>query len=352
MCVFYFTDLLIFCQAAETLTDQPTDLAQTVTINCDFDVQEVNWLLLKLPDSPVLILLSSTTSATFYYNKTFKHKYSVQSKHRLFINNATLDDLGLYYCVTTDAPPKYSSGTRLYITVVKIIDQNHWQIISLISALLNGVLIIVIIGLVKVFVLGSKRTRDNLKHSQDTHLQQPQATDLEQPQNSSQAQEATRAELMTTRVELMELKTSKVEQALLRITSGQLMVQGTTKIALAEQMSTKVEQIRTGRQFIGELWGHYMAGKEFRDGIFGCDRTGEELRDSFIGRDRESRDSETASLAETNKQRVQGRPPWPRQGKQSVQEGFQRSKQIHGLKRPLKWIYGMEQAPEWTYGLE
>ncbi|RXN34479.1 hypothetical protein ROHU_014967 [Labeo rohita] len=115
-----------------------------------------------------------------------------------------LTDLGLYYCVTTDPPPKYSNGTRLHITdptlnlesknhtVVKYIekDQSHWLII-LISAVFNGVLIIVIIGLVKVFVLGSKRTRDNLKRSQDPHLQQPQVLHLEQPQNSSQVQQQT-----------------------------------------------------------------------------------------------------------------------------------------------------------------
>uniref|UniRef100_A0A8C2ELV8 Immunoglobulin domain-containing protein n=1 Tax=Cyprinus carpio TaxID=7962 RepID=A0A8C2ELV8_CYPCA len=185
-----------------TLTVQLTDMGQNVTINCDLDVQEFNWLLLKLPDSPVLMLLSSTTSATFYYNKTLKHKYSVQSKHCLFINNVTLDDVGLYYCVTTDTPPKYSSGTRLYITeltlnlenknhtVMKYTEQNqtNWQIIILISAFINALLITVIVGLVKMFVLGSKRTRDNLKRSQDTHRQQPRVMDLGQPQNSSQAQ--------------------------------------------------------------------------------------------------------------------------------------------------------------------
>ncbi|XP_026092068.1 uncharacterized protein LOC113065099 isoform X2 [Carassius auratus] len=195
--------LLIWCQSAETLTDQLTDLGLNVSINCDLDEQEVNWLLLKLPDPPVMILLSSTTSANFYYDKTIKHKYSVQGKHHLLINNVTLDDLGLYYCVSTDTPPKYNNGTRLNITeltlnlenknhtVVKYIDQNQtqWQIMILISVLLNGVLIIVIIALIKMFALGSKRTRDNSKQSQDAHLQQPQAMDLEEPQNSSQAQD-------------------------------------------------------------------------------------------------------------------------------------------------------------------
>ncbi|XP_048023172.1 uncharacterized protein LOC125253291 [Megalobrama amblycephala] len=197
--------LFIWCQAAETLTDQLADLGQNVAINCDLDVNEVNWLLLKLPDPPVLILRSSKTSATFYYSKTFRQKYLLQSKHHLLINNVTIDDLGLYYCVSTGTPPKYSDGTKLHIivstptpeiqnhTVVKYIEKNqsHWQVISLISALLNAVLIIVITGLVKVFVLGSKRARDNLKQSQDTNLQQPQVMDPEQPQDSSQVQYAT-----------------------------------------------------------------------------------------------------------------------------------------------------------------
>ncbi len=115
VCVNYFTDLLIWCRAAETLTDRLTDLGQNVTINCDFDVTEVNWLLLKLPDPPVLILRTFSTTP-HYYNNRFKHKYSVQHKPHLFINNVTINELGFYYCVTTDTPPKYSNGTRIYFT--------------------------------------------------------------------------------------------------------------------------------------------------------------------------------------------------------------------------------------------
>lgn len=201
VCVFYFTDLLIWCRAAETLTDHLTDLGQNVTINCDLDVTEVIWLLLKL-EYPVLILRTFSSTPPFYFKKTFKQKYSVQSKHNLFINNVTIDDLGVYYCMNIE-PQNYSSGTRLYITeptaesknhtVVKDIEQNqtHWQIIIIIiSTLLNGLLIIMIIGLLKVFVSGSKRTKDNLKQSQDTNLQQPQVMDLEQ-QAPTQVQYAT-----------------------------------------------------------------------------------------------------------------------------------------------------------------
>ncbi len=114
MCVCYFTDLLIWRRAAETLTDHLTDLGQNVTINCDFDVTEVNWLLLNLPDPPVLILRTFSTTP-HYYNNRFKHNNSVQRKLNLFINNFTVDEL-VYYCVTTDFPPKYSNNTRIYFT--------------------------------------------------------------------------------------------------------------------------------------------------------------------------------------------------------------------------------------------
>ncbi len=85
-----------------------------MTINCDLDVNEVIWLLLKL-DSPVLILRTFSSTAPFYFKKTFKQKYSVQSKHNLFINNASIDDLGVYYCMKIDPPQKFNNGTRLYI---------------------------------------------------------------------------------------------------------------------------------------------------------------------------------------------------------------------------------------------
>ncbi len=113
VCV-YFPDLLIWCGAAETLTDQLTDLGQNLTINCDLDVTEVLWLLLKL-DAPVLILRTFSSTAPFYFKKTFKQKYSVQTKHNLFINNVTIDDLGVYYCMKIDPPQEFNNGTRLYI---------------------------------------------------------------------------------------------------------------------------------------------------------------------------------------------------------------------------------------------
>ncbi|XP_051551061.1 uncharacterized protein LOC127439066 [Myxocyprinus asiaticus] len=158
--------LLIWCPAAETLTDQLTDLEQNVIINCDLNENEVYWVLSKLQGPPVIILRSFSTSTTpYYYNKRFRHKYSMRSKH-LFISNVTIDELGVYYCMNTEIPPKFSDGTKLHVieqtqqtecqnyTVLQYIQQNQtevsyiqqnqtqWQIITVISCLLNGVLII------------------------------------------------------------------------------------------------------------------------------------------------------------------------------------------------------------------
>ncbi len=94
-----------------------TNLGQNVSINCDLDEKEIYWMLLKLPNRPVMILrLFSTSPTPFYYNVRFRLKYSVQPKHNLFIKNVTTDELGIYYCMTTEAPPKFSNGTRLHIT--------------------------------------------------------------------------------------------------------------------------------------------------------------------------------------------------------------------------------------------
>ncbi len=84
-----------------------------MTINCDLDENEVYWILLKTSDPPTVILQSFSTSS-FYPNKSFIKKYSVQFKHRLVINNVTADELGIYYCMNKRTPPKLSNSTRIY----------------------------------------------------------------------------------------------------------------------------------------------------------------------------------------------------------------------------------------------
>ncbi len=84
-------------------------------INCDLDENEVYWILLKTADPPTVILRSfSKPIPPFYTIDTFRKKYSVQFKHRLVINNVTVDELGVYYCMNTRTPPKLSNSTRIY----------------------------------------------------------------------------------------------------------------------------------------------------------------------------------------------------------------------------------------------
>uniref|UniRef100_A0A671TFK0 Ig-like domain-containing protein n=1 Tax=Sinocyclocheilus anshuiensis TaxID=1608454 RepID=A0A671TFK0_9TELE len=108
--------VLICCQYA--VADLLTDLGSNVSINCDLDENEVYWILLKTADPPTVILRSfpTQTKSPFYHNKTFRKKYSVQFKHRLVINNVTADELGVYYCMNTETPPKLSNSTRIYFT--------------------------------------------------------------------------------------------------------------------------------------------------------------------------------------------------------------------------------------------
>ncbi|KAK7127042.1 hypothetical protein R3I94_018279 [Phoxinus phoxinus] len=193
--------VLICCRAA--VSDQLTVPGSNVTINCDLEENEVYWILLKTPDPPTVIIRSmSTTQSPFYLNKTFRKKYSVQFKHRLVINNVAADELGVYYCMNTGSPPKLSNSTRLHFnestqltechnhiiechnhTAVEFIDQNQtqWKIIIIISALMNGLLLIVVIGLVKVFVVGNRKSAEESQLSTDL-LQQNQVIEEDQEQ--------------------------------------------------------------------------------------------------------------------------------------------------------------------------
>ncbi|XP_016298272.1 uncharacterized protein LOC107655325 [Sinocyclocheilus anshuiensis] len=185
--------VLICCQAA--VSDLLTDLGSNVIINCDLDENEVYWILLKTPDPPTVILRSfSTPKSPFYFNKTFRNKYSVQFKHRLVINNVTADELGVYYCMNTETPPKLSNSTRLHFNETQLtechnhtvleefIDQNQtqWQIIIIISALMNGLLLILLIG--DSLVFAAEKTERMEKHVYDADLQSTQVT--YQPQDA------------------------------------------------------------------------------------------------------------------------------------------------------------------------
>uniref|UniRef100_A0A8C1PYK0 Immunoglobulin domain-containing protein n=2 Tax=Cyprinus carpio TaxID=7962 RepID=A0A8C1PYK0_CYPCA len=188
--------LLVWCQTVETLTEL-THLGQNVSINCDLDEKEIYWMLLKLPNRPVMILrLFSTSPTPFYYDVSFRPKYSVQPSNRLFIKNVSTAELGIYYCMTTEVPPQFSNGIRLHITeptkspecqnhtVLKYVEQNHtvvnytdqiqqpWMIIIIFSGLMHGILVFVVIGVCCY-------SREKLKH-RETDIEQTQFIPLKQ----------------------------------------------------------------------------------------------------------------------------------------------------------------------------
>uniref|UniRef100_A0A8C1SA25 Immunoglobulin domain-containing protein n=1 Tax=Cyprinus carpio TaxID=7962 RepID=A0A8C1SA25_CYPCA len=206
----FLVGLLIWCQAAETLIDQLINLGQNVMINCDFE-NEVYWFLLKLPYSSV-ILRSFSSPTPYHYNKHYRQKYSVTSKH-LFINNVTTDELGVYFCISTDSTnPQFSNGTRLYIIeptpptecqnytpALKYTEQNQmsWQTLTLISGLINAVLVIVVIGQLKVCVCRNKRPAELSQQLHNTDLQPTQFIQQHLDPNQSQHAEEDSSRLYT-----------------------------------------------------------------------------------------------------------------------------------------------------------
>ncbi|KAI2644406.1 Ig kappa chain V region 3368 [Labeo rohita] len=175
---FHLIDVLVCSQAA--VSDLLTDLGSNMTINCDLDENEVYWILLKTADPPTLILRTFPTPIPpHYYDKMLRKKYSVQFKHTLVISNVTSDELGVYYCMNTRTPPKLSNSTRLRFNVTEQ-NQTQWKTIIIIFGLMNGLLVIVVVGLVKVFVVGNRRSAEQSQLSTD--LQQMQVTEQHQDQ--------------------------------------------------------------------------------------------------------------------------------------------------------------------------
>ncbi len=105
------------CQTTESLSDKRVNLGENVTLDCQIGVREVYWVFQKLTDSPVLILRTFTTDfgSSFIQDQRLKDKYSSLTLSRLFISNITINESGIYYCVTRNQSLQISSGTRLYI---------------------------------------------------------------------------------------------------------------------------------------------------------------------------------------------------------------------------------------------
>ncbi len=107
----------MWSQATESVTNTAVTLGADVNISCDLDIKEVYWYRQKSPDPPVLILrtFDRTYEKAKYENSIFKLKYSVKTNSRLFIRNISSDELGVYYCVKSGEPLKFSNGTKIYI---------------------------------------------------------------------------------------------------------------------------------------------------------------------------------------------------------------------------------------------
>ncbi|RXN20218.1 V-set domain-containing T-cell activation inhibitor 1-like protein [Labeo rohita] len=129
--------------------------------------------------------------------KTFPDEYN-KGNFSIKLINLTHTDAGEFICLITDSSDSNQETVQLIIkesvqitechnhTVVEFIDQNQkqWQtIIIIISALLNGFLIIVVIGLVKVCVTGN---RNSPKQSQQLNTDQQQVQVTEQHQDQLQ----------------------------------------------------------------------------------------------------------------------------------------------------------------------
>ncbi|RXN16666.1 immunoglobulin iota chain [Labeo rohita] len=207
----YISNLLMWSQVTESLTNIAVTLGADVNISCDLDIEEIYWYKQKLPDPPVSILrtYSSTYKGAEYENSIFRLKYSVKTNSRLFIRNISTDELGVYYCVKTSEPLKFSNGTKIYISdvVQKNItvhmnqtesddasqQQTPWRTVTITSVLLNVLLIIALIGfdvflivscLVKSYIDVTGRSKNDTAAQNSNNLQCVEVDLFMCPENS------------------------------------------------------------------------------------------------------------------------------------------------------------------------
>ncbi|XP_016326355.1 uncharacterized protein LOC107676346 [Sinocyclocheilus anshuiensis] len=187
--------LFMWSQATESLTNTAVTLGADVNISCDLDIEEIYWYRQKSPDPPVFILrtYSSTYEGAKYENSISEDKYSVKTNSRLFIRNITTDELGVYYCVKTSEPLKFSNGTNVYISdsVHRNETESHdapqhetpWRNLTITSVLFNVLLIIAVIGLVKSCLDATRRSKNTSEKPQSTTAAQntndPQYADID-----------------------------------------------------------------------------------------------------------------------------------------------------------------------------
>ncbi|KAK2907171.1 hypothetical protein Q8A67_006156 [Cirrhinus molitorella] len=166
--------LLMCSQATESLTNITVTLGADVNISCDLDIEEIYWYKQKSPDPPMFVL---RTYDSTYQSSKLTHKYSVKTNSSLFIRNITIDEIGVYYCVKTSEPQKFSNGTKIYITdsvqknqtsVSESHDTPHQKlwinltIIIITSVLITASVTIAVIGLIKSCTNSSRGCKESI----------------------------------------------------------------------------------------------------------------------------------------------------------------------------------------------
>ncbi|XP_018920462.1 uncharacterized protein LOC109047208 isoform X2 [Cyprinus carpio] len=153
--------LFVWSQSTDALTDQQVVLGQNVTLACEFNLKAVIWFVTKLPARPEMILRTyGSPQQAKYYNNKFIRKYSEGGWSRLLINEVSVDDLGIYYCIKpgNDLKVMVSDGIRLQTTESPPSgneteeknppqDQTTLQIPIIMLSLLTVVLFAAVIGL-------------------------------------------------------------------------------------------------------------------------------------------------------------------------------------------------------------
>ncbi|XP_036417722.1 uncharacterized protein LOC118801522 [Colossoma macropomum] len=182
---FHFC-LLLLCGAAEGFIDKLVDLGQNVTLNCEIDIRDVYWFLMKPSQPPLYILRSFAKASTVpvYSNSSFSKRFSLQINSSLVIHNITLNELGIYYCILNETPPKISTGIRILHTNdhhnqtvenqqlrnetqnTEIREIRLWQSLLIMSGLQICVLIIAVTGVIV----------SHCKESPNNQLQLPDST--------------------------------------------------------------------------------------------------------------------------------------------------------------------------------
>uniref|UniRef100_A0A8C7G9L2 Immunoglobulin domain-containing protein n=1 Tax=Oncorhynchus kisutch TaxID=8019 RepID=A0A8C7G9L2_ONCKI len=176
--------VLKLCVGAEALTETLVELGHNATLNCSLNnVTDAHWYLHRQPQPPLAILrsFSSRSPDAFYYNNNYRQKYSLETGHRLLIQNVTVDDCGVYYCAKKENDSfLFSNGTRLMTPVdPEATEQPREFNTTWLKGLLigSGVLNAVLILLVSAISVLWKRAACQKNHDSPPTPEPPERTD-------------------------------------------------------------------------------------------------------------------------------------------------------------------------------